>query len=233
MLWKVYLCQVSGYYHFRVHTHTGEEHLYLLRSGVLCFVEYYNRVVQGASAHECQRRYLNDVVVHVLLKLCHWYHILQRVIERLKVWVNLVAHVTGQESELFTGFYSGATEDNFPYFAVLECLDGKCYGGICLSCSGRSYCKQHVVLLELLDEAALVFGTWVNRTSVDVVYNDIAVIALIAFLSVYGIYDCLFVKTVVFVAVFHKQFHNLAETVQFLFVSHNLDDIVTCNNTQL
>ena len=49
---KIDLRAVARDDHLRVPAHTREEHLDLCRSGVLCFVQNHDRIVECAAAHE-------------------------------------------------------------------------------------------------------------------------------------------------------------------------------------
>ena len=66
---EVDLSHVACHYHLGVHTHAGEEHLDLCRSGVLRFVQDDYCIVQCASAHEGKGGYLYDVQLHIFLQL--------------------------------------------------------------------------------------------------------------------------------------------------------------------
>ena len=168
----------------------------------------------------------------MFLEFCHWNHILKCVVQRLQVRVNLVAHVTRQETEFLAGLHCGAAEYDFPYLTVLQCPHCKCNGRVCLSCSGWAHCEYHVVLLELLDKTALVLAAWVDGAAVDVVDNDIAVASLIALLAVHGIYYCLLVEAVVFVAILLEQIEDLAEAFKLLFIAHGAYYVVARHNAQ-
>lgn len=92
---------------FGIPAHTGQEHLYLCRGGVLRLVKYHHCIIKRAATHKGQRRYLNDIGVHVLLQFGCRNHLLQRVIQGLQVGVNLVLHVTRQETKFLTSLNSG------------------------------------------------------------------------------------------------------------------------------
>ena len=168
----------------------------------------------------------------MLFEPCHRYHILKGIIQRLQVWVNLVAHVTWKKTEFLTCLHCRTAKYNLPYLTVLQCFYCKCDCRVSLSCSCRAHGKNHIVLLEFLDKPALVLGAWVYRASVDVVDNDIAVAAFVTLLAVYCINYCLFVQTVVFVAILLEQVEHLVEPLKFLLVTHSTYYIVACHNAQ-
>ena len=64
---QVDLREVACDDHLGVHSHTGEEHANLLGGGVLCLVEDDDGIAEGASTHEGERRYLDDVLLHHVL----------------------------------------------------------------------------------------------------------------------------------------------------------------------
>ena len=116
---QVNLRHVSRDNHLGVHSHAGEEHLDLLGGRVLRFIQNDDGIVQCASAHKGEGGNLDDVQLHILFQLGGRYHVLQGVIEWLQIRVYLVLHVAGQETELFSGFYGRAAEDDFLYLLIL------------------------------------------------------------------------------------------------------------------
>ena len=62
--WQIDLGYVTGHDHLRVETQPGEEHLHLLRGGVLSLVEHNERVVEGPSPHISERSYLDSSPLH-------------------------------------------------------------------------------------------------------------------------------------------------------------------------
>ena len=55
--------------------------------------------------------------------------------------IDLIFHITGQETEFFSGFYSGPAEDNLFDLFIFQRTDGEGYGGICLSRTGGTDSK--------------------------------------------------------------------------------------------
>ena len=72
---------------------------------VLRLVEDDDGIAECASAHKGERSNLDNVLFHHILQLYGRYHVFQRIVERLEVWVNFVFHIARQETELFAGFY--------------------------------------------------------------------------------------------------------------------------------
>ena len=95
---QVDLGDVAGDNHLGIEAQTGEEHLHLLRRGVLCLIQNDEGVIQGAPAHIGQRRHLDVPLLLILLESFSSQHIKQRVIERTQVGIDLVLQVTRQEA---------------------------------------------------------------------------------------------------------------------------------------
>ena len=142
--------------HLRVPAHAGEEHFDLRGGGVLRFVEYDHGVVERAASHEGERGNLYDLRVHVLLQFGGGYHFLQSIVEGLQVGVNLVAHVAGQEAQLFAGLHGGAAQNDALHLLSLEGAHGQGYGGVGFARACGTYGKEHVTLGVSLHQAALV-----------------------------------------------------------------------------
>src|ERR671925_46374 len=96
----------------RAKAESGEEHLHLLRAGVLGLVEDHERIVQRPPAHKGQRRDLNGAALEVRVDALRIQHVVERVEERAQVGVHLRLDVTGQEAEPLAGLDGGAGEDH-------------------------------------------------------------------------------------------------------------------------
>jgi hypothetical protein len=90
----------------------GQEHLHLLDGGVLRLVENDEGVVQGAAAHVGQRRDLDDVALDELGDPLEAEHLVQRVVQRAQVGVDLLRQIAGQEAELLAGFHRRAHQQD-------------------------------------------------------------------------------------------------------------------------
>ena len=189
---QVDLCHISRYDHLGVHTHAGEEHLDLLGSGVLRFIQNYDCIIQRPSAHKGEGSNLNDVQFHVFFQLGSRNHILQGIIQRLQIRVYLILHVTGQESKLLTGFHGGATEDDFLDLFIFEGTYGKGNGSIRLSRTGRTYGKYHVVLGETFYQFKLIFTAGDDRFACHAEYDDVTRLFCLRCISFDDIDDDLF-----------------------------------------
>ena len=72
---------------------------------VLRLVEDDDGIAEVCVPHKGERSNLDNVLFHHILQLYGRYHVFQRIVERLEVWVNFVFHIARQETELFAGFY--------------------------------------------------------------------------------------------------------------------------------
>ena len=104
---QVDLGDVAGDDHLRAEAEPGEEHLHLLGARVLRLVEDHERVVEGAAAHEGQRRDLDHAALEVVVDLLGVEHVVERVEERPQVGVDLRLDVAGQEAEALAGLDRG------------------------------------------------------------------------------------------------------------------------------
>ena len=94
-------------------------------------------------------------------------HILQGIVKGLKVWIDLVLHVAGEEAEFFSGLHGRAREDYLPRLAVLECAHGQGYGDIGFAGTGRPQGESEVVCVESLDKLGLVGSACADGLAVD------------------------------------------------------------------
>src|SRR5260221_9590325 len=94
--WQVDLRDVARDDRLRAEPQAGQEHLHLLRRRVLRFVEDDEGVVQPAAAHEPDRRHLNRAALEQALGALGLDHVVEGVIERPEVRVDLFLQIAGQ-----------------------------------------------------------------------------------------------------------------------------------------
>src|SRR5690349_6406966 len=82
--WQVDLRHIARYHRLAVKAEPGEEHFHLLDRGVLRLVQDYERVVQGATAHESQRSNLDRPLLQQLAAAIGIHQIVESVVERSK-----------------------------------------------------------------------------------------------------------------------------------------------------
>ena len=231
--WQVNLCQVAGDNHLGVHAHTGEEHANLLGGSVLCLVEDDYGIAECASAHKGERSNLDNVLFHHILQLYGRYHVFQRIVERLEVWVNFVFHIARQETEFFAGFYGWSREDDFLDGFLLEGLYGKGDAEVGLAGTGWSYGKYHVVLFVSIYQLLLVFAAALDRSAADAVYQYAFHAVCLGLFSFHDVQDVFIIEHVVFKQVLAHLLNILFHLCHFLLVTEHTNHVVACHDTQL
>ena len=98
--------------HLRAEPEPGEEHLHLLGRGVLSLVEDDEGVVERATAHEGQWRDLDGARGHQPRDRVGVDHVVQGVVERAQIGVDLVAQRPGQEAQPLARFDRRPGEDD-------------------------------------------------------------------------------------------------------------------------
>ena len=142
---EIDLGEVAGDDHAGAFAHAGEEHLHLHRGGVLRFVENDEGMGQGAAAHEGERGDLDLPGAHAAGDLVAGHHVVQRVVERAQVGIDLFLEVAGQEAEAFAGFDGGAGEHDAVHLAGGEHGHGLGDGEVGLAGAGGAEGEDHFV----------------------------------------------------------------------------------------
>ena len=171
---KVDLREVPRDDHLRAHAEAREEHLHLLRCGVLRFVEDDDGITQRATTHEGQWGDLDDARIHEVLELGGGDEFAEGVIERLEVGVELVLHLAREEAELLACFDGRAGEDDTAYLLCLEGFDRKTDGDEGLPRAGSTRGEAQVTLGELASHTALTLPAGEDRLAVDAVDEYVA-----------------------------------------------------------
>ena len=99
---------VSANDHAAILAEAGKKHLHLFARGVLRFVEDDEGIGQRASAHEGDRRNLDLSACQPPLDLFGRHAIVERIVKRAQVGIDLLFHVAGQEAQLLPCFDGGA-----------------------------------------------------------------------------------------------------------------------------
>ena len=116
----------------------GEEHLHLLGRRVLRLVEDDEAVVERAAAHERERRHLDRLALEQPLRALGLDHVVERVVERAQVRVDLGHQVAGQEAEPLAGLDRRAGEDDALDLLGLQRLHGHRHRQPALAGAGRA-----------------------------------------------------------------------------------------------
>ncbi len=144
-----------GHRHLRALAETGEEHLHLHAGCVLRLVENDVRVGQRASAHEGERRDLNDARFKIALDLLGRQHVVEGVVERAQIGIDLLAHVAGQEAETLAGFDGRTRKDDALDHTALETMSGLGDGDVGLAGAGRADSEDEIGLIQRTNVGAL------------------------------------------------------------------------------
>ena len=191
---QVHLARIPGHYELGIGPHSGEEHFQLSEIGVLGLVEDHAGPVEGPSPHIGERGDLNRPVCNEFLKLLRRNHISEGIVERLEIRVQLVLHVSRQESQPFSGFH-GRTCKYYPFdFPILQCPDSQCYGDVCLAGSRRTCGKNQVAVEICLDKFLLGLVPGPDRLSVRSVDNHCVPVQHEAFGGVVSVEEIFHVK---------------------------------------
>ena len=100
---------------------------------------------QRAAAHEGQRRDLDLAVGHAADHLVGRHHVVQRVVERAQIGIDLLLHVAGQEAEPLAGLDRRAGQHDAVDLAGLQHRDRLGDREIGLAGAGRADAEHHLV----------------------------------------------------------------------------------------
>src|SRR4029079_2050623 len=142
---KVGLMRVAANDHAAAHAEAREEHLHLLRRGVLRLIEDDEGVVQSAAAHEADRRNLDLARRDAALDLLGREHVVEGVVKRAEIGIDLLLHVAGKEPQALDGFARGARQDQPVDAAADQLRDGLGDGEIGLAGAGGAEREDHLV----------------------------------------------------------------------------------------
>ncbi len=120
------------------------------------FVHDDEGVVEGAAAHEGERRYLNDVFFEHLVDALGLEQVVEGIVKRAEIRVDFFLQAAGEEAETFTGLDRGADEDDAGDLFRVHGGDGHGYCEISFAGASRAYTEDHVILFDGLDILALV-----------------------------------------------------------------------------
>ena len=155
-LGQVDLGDVAGDHDLGAEAEPGQEHLHLLGRGVLRLVEDDERVVERAATHVGQRRDLDGAGRHQPRDRLGVDHVVQRVVERPQVGVDLLVQRAGQEAEPLAGLDRRPGQDDPVDLLGLQRLDGLGHRQVGLAGAGRADAEDDRVLVDGVDVALLV-----------------------------------------------------------------------------
>ena len=123
---------------------------------VLRFVENDERVVQRTAAHERNRRNFDGAAFEQPLGLLDVHHVVERVVERPQVRIDLLLQIARQEPELLAGFDGRARQDDAAHLLGEQVIHRLRHREIGLARAGRADAEHDVVLLDGVEIAALI-----------------------------------------------------------------------------
>ena len=151
VLRQIDLRLVAGDHHLRIHAESREQHLHLHRRRVLRFVDDDERVAERAAAHEGERRDLDDALLERALHALERHHLVERVVQRPKIRIDLRLHVAGKKAEVLARLDGGSREHDATHTLSRQRVDRRGDGEIRLARSRRSDADDDVVVLNLLE----------------------------------------------------------------------------------
>ena len=87
------------------------------------FVQNDKGIGQGAPAHEGQRRHFDVARFHPLDHLIAGHHVVQGVVQRAQIGIDLFFHVARQKAQLFAGFNRRSGQNDAIHVPVQKALD--------------------------------------------------------------------------------------------------------------
>ena len=153
---EVHLGHVAGHHHLRPEAQPGEEHLHLLGRGVLRLVQDDERVIQRSTAHVRQGGDLDGAGGHQAGDGVGVEHVVQRVVERAQVGVDLLVQGAGQEAQALPRLDRGPGQDDPVDLLGLQGLDRLGHGQVGLPGAGRADGEHDRVLVDGVRVALLV-----------------------------------------------------------------------------
>ena len=152
---QIDLARVAGDRHLRVLAKPGQEHLHLHAGRVLRLVQNDVGVGQRAPAHEGQRCNLDHARLQIALDLLGRQHVIEGIIERSQVGIDLLAHVAGQKAQPLAGLDGGARENDALDQPPLQAMRGVGDGKVGLARAGGPDAEHQIDFLQRADVGAL------------------------------------------------------------------------------
>ena len=154
---KVGLGRIAVDHHPRPLAEAGQEHLHLHRGRVLRLVEKDRGLGERPPAHERERRDLDHAGLKAAFDHPPVHEVVERVIDRAQVGIDLVAHVAGQEAEPLAGLDRGARQHQPLDQTLLEERDGMADRKPGLAGAGGTF-GEHQLMLAQRSEIVILGG---------------------------------------------------------------------------
>ena len=153
---QVDLRDVAGHHDPRAEAQPGQEHLHLLGRGVLRLVQDDERVVQRPAAHVRQGRDLDRAGRGQPRDRVGVDHVVQGVVQRPQVGVDLLVQRAGQEAEPLPGLHRRPGQDDPVDLLGLQRLHRLGHRQVGLAGAGRADREHDRVLVDRVDVPLLV-----------------------------------------------------------------------------
>ena len=160
---EVDLRDVAGDHRLGAEADAREEHLHLLGCRVLRLVQDDERMVERAPAHVGERRHFDRRALEELCHLVEAHEVVQRVVQRTKVRIDLLREIARQEAQAFAGFDGGTHQHDALHRVALERVDGAGDREVGLARARGTDAERDVVARDVLEVRDLV-----GRASVQV-----------------------------------------------------------------
>src|SRR6266436_1173742 len=143
------LHQVVPHHGLRIESQPRQKHLHLLAGGVLRFIQYHERIIQRPPAHKRQRRHLNNSLLQKPLQFVRVQHVIQRVIQRPHVRINLLLQRPRQKSQSLPRLHRRPRQNNPVHLLGQQRAHRHRHRQISLPRPARPNPKRHVVRFNL------------------------------------------------------------------------------------
>ena len=121
---KVDLSDIAGHDDLRAESQTRQEHLHLFGGGVLRLVENDEGVVERTTAHVREWSDLDDARLHQLGYRFVVHHVVQCIVQRAQVRVDLLVQRSGKKTEPLPCLHCRTRQDDASDLLGLQCLYG-------------------------------------------------------------------------------------------------------------
>src|SRR5579872_5114504 len=153
---QIDLRDIAGHHRLRVVAEPRQEHLHLLGGGVLRLIEDNERIVERAPAHEGQRRDLDSAALEHAARAIEIDHVMQRIIERAQVRIDLLGKIAREEAELLARL-DRRTAQHHPRDLILhESRERHRHREVGLAGTGRTDAEHDVMVADSIDVKLLV-----------------------------------------------------------------------------
>jgi len=142
---QINLRHIAGDYSRGAKADTGQEHFDLLDRGILRFVQNNERIIQRPSAHESQRRNLDNAFIYHFFNPLKTEHVVQGIVQRPQIRIDFLRHIAGQKAQFFARFDRRAHQNYFPDLFALQGFNGASDRQISLAGTGRADAEVNIM----------------------------------------------------------------------------------------